>query len=73
MATITIKINERTRYGKALLELIKVGIEENKGVEVIENQSPYNPEFVAMVKKAAASKNRTEINPKDVWGSLGLR
>jgi len=73
MTTITLKINERSNYGKALLELIKVGIEDKKGVEMVEGQSPYNPEFVKMIQESAASKERYEIDPNDVWGSLGLR
>ncbi|HTN22017.1 MAG TPA: DUF2683 family protein [Pelobium sp.] len=73
MTTITIKINERSNYGKALLELIKVGVKEKKGIEMVEEESPYNPEFVKMVKESAASKERYEVDPNDVWGSLGLR
>ncbi|MFC5283400.1 DUF2683 family protein [Pedobacter alpinus] len=73
MTTITLKINERSNYGKALLELIKVGVEEKKGIEMVEEESPYDPEFVKMVKESAASKERFEIDPNDVWGSLGLR
>jgi len=26
-----------------------------------------------MVKEAAASKERYEVDPNDIWGSLGLR
>lgn len=36
MATVTLKINEKTNYGKALMKLIKIGINEKKGVEIIE-------------------------------------
>jgi len=35
MATITLNINERSKFGKAILELIKIGISENKGVELV--------------------------------------
>jgi hypothetical protein len=35
-------------------------------------ETPYVPEFVAMVKKSAADKNRKEVNPASVWQSLGL-
>ncbi len=73
MTTITLKINERSNYGKALLELIKVSIEEKKVKQVIDEESPYNPEFVKMIKKSAASKERFEVDPNDIWGSLGLR
>ncbi|MGV3547882.1 MAG: DUF2683 family protein, partial [Pedobacter sp.] len=46
MTTITLKINERSNYGKALLELIKVSVSEKKGVEIIEEENPYHPDFV---------------------------
>ncbi|KOS06172.1 hypothetical protein AM493_09115 [Flavobacterium akiainvivens] len=71
MTTITLKINERTKAGKALLSMLEFFTKESKGVEVIE--TPYDPEFVAMVKKSAASKKKKEVNPDDVWGSLGLK
>jgi len=71
MTTITLKINERTKAGKALLSLLEFFTKEGKGVEVID--TPYDPEFVAMVKNSAAGKKRTEINPEDVWGSLKLK
>ncbi len=35
MATITLNIIERSKFGKAILELIKIGISENKGVELV--------------------------------------
>ena len=30
----------------------------------------YNPNFVAMVLKAKKSKNRTQIDPKNVWENI---
>jgi hypothetical protein len=66
MTTITLKINERSSYGKAILELIKVGIDEKKGVEMVEEEKSYNPKFVKMVKDSAASKERYEIDPNDI-------
>ncbi|WP_017259672.1 DUF2683 family protein [Pedobacter arcticus] len=71
MTTITLKINERSSYGKALLELIKVGIDEKKGIERVEGESPYNPEFVKMIKESAASKERYEVKDiNELWKSL---
>lgn len=80
MKTLTVKINERTKIGKAFIAMFDSfkGFEE---IEIIETdskklkaeESPYNPEFVDMVLKSAKSKNSTEVNPKDVWGSLGLK
>lgn len=73
METITIRIDKRTKAGKAALALVEV-LKGQNGVEVEVNQkSPYDQQFVRMVKQAASSKERTEVNPEDVWGSLGLR
>jgi hypothetical protein len=75
----TIKINERTKTGKAFMAMFDAFFKGVDGIEIIETdskkekESPYNPEFVDMVLKSAKSKNSTEINPKDVWGSLGLK
>lgn len=77
MTTITIKINERSKKGKAFLEFAKTFFNDGKDVEIIEsdseNKSTYNPEFVKMVLDAAKSKKRTVIDPNDIWGSLGLK
>ena len=69
---ITIKIDQRNKQAKALLEYIRT----LPFVEVKDNEkegSPYDPEFVKIVKESAASKERYEVDPNDVWGSLGLR
>lgn len=72
MTTITLKINERTKAGKALLSLLDFFTKEgSKGIEVVE--TPYNPDFVTMVQESVASKERKVVNPDDVWGSLGLK
>ncbi len=82
MTTLTIKINESSKKGKAFLEFAKTFFDDEKDVEIIESgskktkaatENTYNPEFVAMVKKAQKSKKRTVVDPNDVWGSLGLK
>ncbi len=35
--------------------------------------SPYDPNFVAMVKKAEKAANYKEIDPNDIRGSLNLK
>jgi hypothetical protein len=71
MTTITLRINERTKAGKALLSLLDFFTKEGKGVEVI--PMPYDPAFVSMIHKSAEDENREEVNPENVWGSLGLK
>lgn len=80
MTTITLKINEKTKKGKAFLALAKVFYDEKNEIELVNeaDESPYNPEFVAMIHerienhKSGKSKSVT-VNPKDIWGSLGLK
>lgn len=35
--------------------------------------SPYNPDFVSMIKKAEKAGNYKDIDPNDIWGSLNLK
>ena len=82
MTTITLKINERTKAGKAFLEMTNVLVKDSKGIEIIatgpskaseKSLEFYKPEFVAMIKKAQKSKKRTVVDPNDIRGSLGLK
>lgn len=43
-----------------------------KALNVSVETSPYDPKFVAMIKKAQKGKS-VEVDPNDVWGSLGLK
>ncbi len=71
MTTMTVKINERSSFGKAFAELLRSTAKESKAVKVIEKEeSPYNPEFVKKVLDSYKNDKRTVVNPKDVWGSL---
>lgn len=74
MATITVKINERSKAGKMLKDLLEL-LADKPGIEIIEEKSPYNPEFVQKIKKAEQEIKEGKVkvlNTKDVWGSLGL-
>lgn len=71
----TITINKRTKAGKTLLELAKLLSVNNKDIEINE-ESPYNPEFVEKILEAERNIERGNyktIDPNDVWGSLGLK
>ena len=80
----TIKINERTKTGKAFMAMFEAFFKGVDGIEIIETDSKklkkedsiYSPEFVAKIKKAEENiKNgkTTTLNPDDIWGSLGLK
>ena len=76
MTTLTIKIDEKKKAGKTLLELIDFFIaKEKKVIEVLTEDSPYNPAFINKIKASEQQIKEgkySEIDPKDVWGSLGL-
>ncbi len=81
----TIKIDERTKTGKAFMDMFEAFFKGVEGIEIVEsdnygqvNEEPsiYTPEFVEKVKKAEENIKRgetTTLNPDDVWGSLGLK
>ncbi|KQR72146.1 DUF2683 family protein [Pedobacter sp. Leaf176] len=50
---------------KAVAKALKVNVETTK--------SPYNPEFVRMIKTAEKRGNFKPIDANDIWGSLGLK
>ena len=79
MTTFTIKINKRTKAGKAFMAMSETFFKGVEGIEIIENVSekksemkeiPYNPEFVTMVLESAKSKIRTTVNSKNLWQSI---
>jgi hypothetical protein len=83
MTTITLKIDKRTKAGKAFLAMTESFLQNVEGIEIVENlgnfdrvnegQNPYNPEFIAKIKKAEANIKKgktTRLNPDDIWGSI---
>jgi hypothetical protein len=73
MQTFTVKINERSKAGIALKKMLEI-LETQPGVQIVEEErSPYNPEFVKKIKATEKRASYKEINPNDVWGSLGLK
>ena len=72
MTTITLKINENTKKGKAFLEMARVFFENSKEIVLIEedNKSPYNPEFVKKIKKASREKGRVMNSVEELWDNI---
>ena len=72
MTTITLKIDERTKKGKAFLALAKIFYEEKKEIELVDkkNESPYNPEFVAKINKARMEKGTIMNSVEELWENL---
>jgi uncharacterized protein YjiK len=84
MTTITLKIDKRTKAGKAFMAMSETFFQNVEGIEIVENNSQkisndedfYSPEFVAKIRQAEENiKNgeTTTLNPDDIWGSLGLK
>jgi hypothetical protein len=78
MTTFTIKINERTKAGKAFRAMTETFFKDAKGIEIIENKEEkedeiYNPEFVKMILDADKRGNYKTIDPNNLWESLGLK
>ncbi|MCH8535476.1 MAG: hypothetical protein LAT51_10440 [Flavobacteriaceae bacterium] len=76
MTTVTLKINENSEKGKALLAFLKAFHvdKEQKDVEMLEEpESPYNPEFVAKIKQAEKEIEDGEtflIETDSIWESI---
>ncbi|MGL5111764.1 MAG: DUF2683 family protein [Flavobacterium sp.] len=73
MTTITLKINENSKKGKAFLEMARVFSENSKEIVLVEEEddkSPYNPEFVKKIKKASTEKGRLMESAEDLWESI---
>ena len=76
MTTLTIKINEKSKKGKAFLEFAQTFFADSKEVEITKNEDSdeyYNPEFVEKIKKAEKSIKEGKaivLNSKDIWGSI---
>lgn len=69
METITIKINPRSKAGKVLNDLLQL-LSKQPGIEIVQEKSPYNPEFVRKIKRAEKRGDYIEVNPKNVWASI---
>ncbi len=78
MTTLTVKINERSNYGKAIMNLLRTSAKESNAIRVVEpekEKSPYGPGFVKKVLKAQQEIKQGKykvVDTNDIWGSLGL-
>lgn len=69
MERIVLHINPETKAGKMLKDLINL-LSSKPGVKV-EDESPYNPEFVKEIIEARNSKKRyTFKSVEDLWANL---
>lgn len=74
----TIIVHADSKVSKALVAIFKalnVSYEIKKENRK-EEESPYDPEFVKKILERSENVKRgnvTTIDPKDLWGSLGLK
>lgn len=69
MTTISLKINERSKMGKIILELIKVSSEENQGVEIIHVP---NSETIKAIEDVQKGKTTKVKNAQELFKNLGI-
>jgi hypothetical protein len=75
METITLKLDLRSKAGRLLSEII-ARFSNDKGVTIVDQETPYNPDFVKKVLERAESAkkgNTVVVDPNNVWESLGLK
>lgn len=80
MKTLTVKINERTKIGKAFIAMFdsfkgfdEIEIIETNSKKLQKEENIYSAEFIAKVKKAEENIRQgktTRLNPEDIWGSI---
>ena len=71
MTIITLNINERTKKGKAFLEMARVFFQDSKEIVLIEEEkSPYNQKFVDKIKKTIKEQGRIMDTAEDLWESI---
>lgn len=68
---VTIKIDERSKAGKTLLDLARILSENSTGIEIKNDfsESSYDADFVQKIKKAESEKS-IEINTSELWESI---
>ena len=74
----TIIVHANSKVSKALIAIFKaLNVSyEIKKENYKEEESPYDPEFVKKILERSENVKRgnvTTIDPKDLWGSLGLK
>jgi hypothetical protein len=68
METLIIRTEgEKLKAIKQLLKAMEVAFETKK------EKSPYDPEFVKMVKESAKRGDYKVVDPANLWESLGLK
>ncbi|MEN9323815.1 MAG: hypothetical protein RL699_1595 [Bacteroidota bacterium] len=75
---VTLRVKENSKQAKAFLEFVKgfsfvEVVQDSAKKQSTKSKSPYNADFVSMVKEADAAGEYQTIDPKKLWESLGLK
>ncbi len=72
MTTLTVKINERSSLGKAIMELLRSSAKESKAVELVETdeKKAYSKSFVNKVLSSDKNDKRIKIKTQQLWESI---
>ena len=68
MKTITVKINDRTKFGRSNLDLLHSFPKDKNVVEILE--SPYDPKFVAEIKAREKNSRGKKFSPYVFLGQV---
>ncbi|HRO74688.1 MAG TPA: hypothetical protein PLP27_00900 [Crocinitomicaceae bacterium] len=75
METITLKIDLRSKAGKAFKTMLDAVYLKQPGIEIVKEKSAYNPKFVKKIRNAEKQIKEGKykvLDTNDIWGSLGL-
>ena len=80
MTTLTLKINERSKKGKAFLAFATTFFDDNSDVEIVESdlnssikKNIYSQSFIDKIKKADQEIKDGKtilLNVNDIWGNI---
>lgn len=73
MTTLILKINEKSKKGKALLNMLDEFVADQKDIQISREEDTsdvYNASFVEMVKTAASEKDGIKVNAYNLWESI---
>ena len=69
MQTITLRINENSKMGKVILDLIKISAADKKGVEIVRT---FNAETIQAIEDVENGRTFKVKNSNELFKELGL-
>jgi len=69
MQTITLRINENSKMGKVILDLIKISAADKKGVEIVRT---FNADTIQAIEDVENGRTFKVKNSNELFKELGL-